>query len=367
MFRFPRILAASLLVAGAAATVHATLVVPPQWGYWGAYSKLGGHLMYSPLVLAVTPDTKLDDPGPAGDQGQAALVVHAAPEHSALVSALLADTFLSQKNFTQGELFAVPLRVEQAELAPHAGTLRAIPWIQGDFPLAAHDLELKDDKGRVWPVQAATDRWWPADTNPFLGEGGETPASLLAFRAQVSDTIDPHNPARPPVAKRREVLVAKVVRPAGQTPAWRPADPVDGVDAVRALVGRSYSVYFVTPDYTSGRVDSSRVLVTLGDWEPEPIAKLLRPEFAYKGARYTVVTRTTPPVATRVGTIGRAATGLELDEDGAKTGLVLSAHYTPEVFEPWLGHSTKLELEGYTENVEGRPVFFATRANEVYP
>lgn len=365
MFRFLRAPGALLAALALAATLQATLVVPPQNGYWGACSKLGMHLANSPLVLAVTPDTKLDDPGPAGEEGRAALVLHAAPEHAELVLALVGESFLVQKTWQEGEMLSVPVRVETAELAPHSGTLRAIPWIQGsDFPLAAHDAELRDDAGRTWPVQVATDHWWPEDVNPALGESRETPATMLAFRTTLADTIQPHNPARPPVAGLRDVLVAKVVRPKGQAPAWRPADPVDGVDAVRALVGRSYSVYFVTPDHTGGRVDPTRVLVTLGDWEAEPIAKLLRPRFAYKGTAYTVVTRPAPPVTTRTGTLARTANGLELLDGGSRTPVVLSAHYTAEAVDPWIAHAQQLELEGYAEPVNGRPVFFATRANE---
>lgn len=357
---------AALILAGACvATAFATLVVPPETGYWGAYSKLRMQLN-GPLVLAVTPDTRSADPGPDGELGKAPLVVHVRPEHHALVDAILGARFPVKTDWNDESLLLVPLRVESAELAVSEGVLKALPWIQGgDFPLAAHDYQLKSDSGAVLPVLLAGDAArWPGDVNPALGEEREVPASVLGFRTQVADTIVPHNPATAPVAGQRDVLVAKVLAPRGVPPQLRFEEPKDGVDAVNMVIGRAYSVFHVTPDHRGATVDPTRVLVTLGDWEGEATGAMLDAGFTYRGVTYTVVTRTGPPVSTRQGTLRRTATGLELVEGATATPLVLPAHYDASTLDGWLASGRKLELEGYAEPVAGRTAFFATRLNE---
>jgi hypothetical protein len=357
------LVAAGLFLA-LAATARGTLVVPPDTGYWGAYSRLGMHLRESPLVLGITPDTTLADPGPAGDGGQAALVVHVRPEHRELVSGMLSDRFLVRRDWSSDTMLAVPVRVEAAELARHDGTLRAIPWRTTDLPLAAHDYELADGSGRTWPVLMSTDDRWPGPTNPAIGEEATVAASLLAFRTTVADTIVPHNPSRPPVAGLRDVLVARAVAPHGQPPAVPGAAPASAVEAVRLLIGRSFSVYFVTPDHRDSGAAGGRILVTLGDFEPEPVAKLLRGELAFGGTIHQVDTRTAPPLRERQGRLAREGGRLVLRSRGATIAAEVAAHYAAGMIEQYVRAGTPLDVEGYQENVGSTPVFFIARLNE---
>jgi hypothetical protein len=360
-------LAAGLGIALLGSAAYATLVVPPQTGYWGAYNNLVTSLGESPLVLGVTPDTKSDDPGPAGEQGNAALVVHVRPEHRDLVAGVLSDHFLVKKDYndTAGYL-SVPLRVETAELARYDGTLHAIPWIQGEnFPLAAHDFEFIDDSGKATPLaNCLFMRRWPAATNPGLGQEARTPASILAAKVQESDTVNPHNPAREPVAKRRAVFLTKAVTPRGTEPQYVVQEPADGVELVRAVAGGSFGVYFVTPDYRAGS-PANQVLVSIGNWEPKPLQELLRPKVTYKGTTYTVVTRVLEIRDKAKGKLRRKGSEFMLQTATGGIKAVVSAHWDKALIEQYVTQGTQLEVEGYQEPVNGAPVFFIVQMNPV--
>jgi hypothetical protein len=343
-----------------------SLVLPPGTGYWGGYNNLLEHLGTSALVTGITPDDTLDDPGPAGEMGKAGVVIFTRPGHRDMVASVLQDHYQIPRTYGGSDMLSVPVTVRGAELAERTGRLRTRGWKSVDLNLMASDYELLGADGRVervLPSGGCFFNWGDAAHLPQDADGLSR-VKLLGTPVLLADTLVPHDPSSPVVARRRPFFLARALTPADRIPHVPQIDPVDGVELLRAVVGTSPAVLFVTPDFRPGQ-EPGAILLTLSTINPEQLRDFVRPHFSFKGINYTVHTRKRELDAKASGRLQKKGADYVLVDGATVLPVQFSPHWSAEYLQGLLAREKPVNIEGYTELVNGTSVFFAVYMNEV--